>query len=313
MTRTKGRRGRYQGIFVSMPTPCNEKFEVNIERFKEHVSRLIDEGLVEGKAVLMGGVGGGESYFLRKEEHVNIMKALVDVTNGKVGTCTGVFLSNTREAIERARIAADIGIDLIQMNPPHYLKPCDEEVYTHYRMMNDAVDIGIMVYNTPWAAMGYELRAPIISKLIELDNVVGFKWMSLDTDNYLSVLHEFSRERLFVDNSYHTSVAYRLGARGFISSLANIAPKLELGFLELLESKDYVHCDDSLHSWWWEFGRFREADTAGEGTYVKALYEAAGLPMGPPFPPQRRASKEEIRRLRRILEEKGILKYAYAR
>jgi len=85
------KKKKLKGVVVSLPTPANEKYEIDYERFKGHVSWLVSEGLVESKAVLMGAGGLGEGYFLTREEHEKIMEALVDAANDKVPTMTGIF------------------------------------------------------------------------------------------------------------------------------------------------------------------------------------------------------------------------------
>lgn len=306
------RRERLKGIVVSIPTPSKKDFEVDLEKFKEHVRWLIDEGMVEGKAVLMGAGGLGEGYFLTREEHYKVMETLVDAANGKVPTMTGIFESCTKEAIRRAKYAQDVGIDFLQVNPPHYLAPVDEEAFTHYKMINDNANVGIMVYNTPWAAMGFEIRPKLMEKLITLENVVGVKWMSFDSVNFIRVLKEFSDKVNFIDNSTMTSLAFQLGAKGYISLLGNIAPKAELYLYSLLEKRDYEKFDNEhkrLHAWREVLGAAEELGYQGvvEGTISKAILQAIGKDFGPPFPPQRQVSLETVEKVKKILEAHKVL------
>jgi 4-hydroxy-tetrahydrodipicolinate synthase len=306
------RKDKLKGIVVSLPTPTTKDNEVDIEKFKEHVAWLVEQGLVEGKAVLMGAGGLGEGYFLTREEHQKIMNALVDAANGKVPTMTGIFETCTKEAVNRARFAADVGIDFLQVNPPHYLAPVDDEVYTHIKMINDNADVGIMVYNTPWCAMNFEIKPKLMERLAELDNVVGVKWMSFDTINFITVLKQFSRRLNFIDNSMLTSLAFQLGAKGYISLLGNIAPKAELYLLSLLESKQYEKFDEEqkrLHAWREVLGSAEELgyEGVGEGTITKAVLKAIGKDFGPPLPPQRSVSKETIEKIRELLEKHKVL------
>jgi 4-hydroxy-tetrahydrodipicolinate synthase len=307
-----GRKERLKGIVVSIPTPAKKNFEIDLEKFKEHVHWLIDEGMVEGKAVLMGAGGLGEGYFLTREEHYNIMETLVDAVNGKVPTMTGIFESCTKEAIRRAKHAEDVGIDFIQVNPPHYLAPTDEEAFSHYKMINDNANVGIMVYNTPWAAMNFEIKPKLMEKLITLENVVGVKWTSFDSVNFIQVLKEFSNRVNFIDNSTMTSLAFQLGAKGYISLLGNIAPKAELYLYSLLEKRDYEKFDKEykrLHAWREVLGSAEELSFlgVGEGTISKAIFQAIGKDFGPPLPPQRQISLEMIERVKRVLEENKVL------
>mgnify|MGYP000356632327 CR=1 FL=1 len=302
------RKDKLRGIVVSLPTPTKENYEVDYERFKEHVSWLVDQGLVEGKAVLMGAGGLGEGYFLTREEHEKIMEALVDAANGKVPTVTGIFEVSTKEAVKRAKMAEDIGIDFLQVNPPHYLAPVDEEVYAHYKMINDNADVGIIVYNTPWSAMNYEVTPKLMNMLVELDNVVGVKWTSFDPINFVNMLKQFSGRLNFIDNSTLISLAFQLGAKGYISLLGNIAPKAELYLLSLLENQEYEKFDREykrLHAWREVLGSAEEMgfQGIGEGTISKAIFEAVGKPIGPPLPPQRRVSKENLEKVRELFRK----------
>jgi len=306
------RKDKLKGIVVSLPTPAKEKCEIDYQRFEDHVEWLIGEGLVKGKAVLMGAGGLGEGYFLTREEHKKIMHTLVDAANGKVPTMTGIFESCTKEAVGRAKMAEDIGIDFLQVNPPHYLAPADEEVYTHYKMINDGSNVGIMVYNTPWCAMQYEIRPKLMEKLAELGNVSGVKWTSFDPVNFVTMLKQFSKRLSFIDNSTLTSLAFQLGARGYISLLGNVTPKAELYLLSLLENGEYERFDQEhrrLHAWREVLGSAEEMSMqgVGEGTISKAILEAVGKDFGPPMPPQRRVSRETVEKLKEMLQKYRIL------
>jgi len=302
------RKDRLRGIVVSLPTPAKENYEVDYELFEEQVRWLVDQGLVEGKAVLMGAGGLGEGYFLTREEHEKIMGCLVDAANDKVPTMTGIFEICTKEAVRRAKMAEDAGIDFLQVNPPHYLAPLDDEAYTHYEMISDSADVGIMVYNTPWSAMNFEIKPELMERLAQLDNVVGVKWTSFDPINFVNTLKQFSSKLNFIDNSTLTSLAFQLGAKGFISLLGNIAPKAELYLLNLLENQEYQKFDSEykkMHAWRDVMGSAEEMgyQGVGEGTITKAIFEAAGKHIGPPMPPQKSVDQSDLVKIRKLLEE----------
>jgi len=301
-------KDKLRGIVVSLPTPTKGNYEVDYEKFKKHVAWLVSQGLVDGKAVLMGAGGLGEGYFLIREEHEKIMEALVEAANGKVPTMTGIFEICTKEAVRRAKMAEDAGIDFLQVNPPHYLAPVEDEVYTHYKMINDNADVGIMIYNTPWCTMNYEIKPKLMERLAELDNVVGAKWTSFDPVNFVTTLKRFSDRLNFIDNSTLTSLAFQLGAKGYISLLGNIAPKAELYLLSLLEKREYEKFEQEhkrVHAWREVLGSAEEMSLqgVGEGTITKAMFEAIGKDFGPPMPPQRRVSREAVKKVKELLQK----------
>ena len=43
-----------RGIVVSLPTPAKENYELDHQKFGKHVKWLGSQGLVKGKALLMG-------------------------------------------------------------------------------------------------------------------------------------------------------------------------------------------------------------------------------------------------------------------
>jgi len=305
------KKDRLKGIVVSLPTPTKENYEIDYERFEEHVSWLVSEGMVEGKGVLMGAGGLGEGYFLTREEHEKIMKTLVVAANGKVPTMTGIFEVCSKEAVRRAKTAQDFGVDFLQVNPPHYLAPVDDEVYTHYKMINDKVEIGIMVYNTPWCAMNYEIKPNLMERLAKLDNIVAAKWTSFDAVNFVTMLKQFSERLNIIDNSTLTSLAFQLGAKGYISLLGNITPKAEIYLLSLLENREYDKFDreyERLHAWREVLGSAEEMGYrgVGEGTITKAIFEASGKPIGPPMPPQKRVSATDLQRIKDLLKKHRV-------
>ncbi|MDA4122467.1 MAG: dihydrodipicolinate synthase family protein [Thaumarchaeota archaeon] len=306
------KKDRIKGVVISMPTPTKGKYEIDLPKLKDHITWVIDEGMREGKAVVMAAAGLGTGYFLTRDEQVSVMKATVDAANGKVPTVTGIFDSCTKEAVIRAKEAQDIGIDYLQMNTPHYQAPYADEVFMHYEAVNDGSDCGIIAYNTPWASMNFDITPPLLDRLIKLDNFVSLKWTANDPSNLLNTLKNYSKKVAIIDNSSQSSLAYYLGAKAYIPSfMAHLNPKTELYFSSLLESKQYERFDKERTE---ILTPFRSAvasvpefniPTAGEGTDSHAMFEVFGNPMGAPVLPQYHISKKSVDELRTKLNKIG--------
>lgn len=306
------RREKLVGIVVSAPTPCDAEYNIQYDQLAEHIKWLIDSGITTGTGVITVTGGLGEGYFLNMEQHKKVLKTAVEAAENRVPIMAGIFELNALTSVEKAKYAEDVGVDFIQVNPPHYTVPLDEEVYTYYKMISDAADVGIMVYNTPWAAMNFEIRPPLMSKLVELKNVVGIKWSSFDWRNFVECLKLFADKVNFIDNML-TVVGHIRGMKGFISGIANFAPEAELRRWELLKKKEYLSYmreSDRVLAYRTEISAAEEVGHrgVGEGTLQKAILEAAGKNFGPPFPPQKRISKEGIARIRKALMDCGLVK-----
>jgi len=308
------RRERLQGVVVSVLTPCNARYEIDYAKLKEHIRWIVNSGVREGTGVIMAAGGVGEGYFLSFEEHRRVMEALVEAADGKVPTMTGVFELSTRSAVERIKYAERVGVDFIQLNPPHYMKPSDEDVFIHYKMINDATGLGIMVYNTPWCTQGYEITPELLNRLTPLENLVAVKWSSFDVNNFLRGLRLFADKFNFIDNQGLFSLGYMLGMKGFISFIGNFAPKVELHLWELLKQRKYEEFNEEWARTHFDpfaaiTGPEEQAwSGVGEGTLVKAMMEAVGNPFGPPFPPQVELTKDKKEKLRKAYIKAGIIK-----
>lgn len=309
---------KLQGVVVSMPTFCDKDYNLQLDKLRKHIQWLIDHGLVKGSAVLMAAGGLGEGYFLQDDEWRDVVGTLADATQGKVPTMVGVFELSARAAAEKAQYAARAGIDFIQMNPPHYMVPSDDDVFNHYKWVSKRADIGIMAYNTPWAMPkpGYEFTPSILRRLADLQNVVGVKWSSYDPNNFSRCLYMFSNRFSFINNTgWSFSLAYRLGMRGFIDFYANVAPKLSLKFWELIKQRKFDEYEKLYKEL--RFDPFVATERpegqawvgVGEGPTAKLQLKLLGLDAGPAFPAQTSPSQSYVNELKQSIENSGLLEW----
>lgn len=302
------------GVVVSLPTFCDHEHRVQIAPFRRHVRWLIERGIRTGSGVLLGAGGLGEGYFLTDDEFRALAEALVEEAAGRVPTMVGIFDLNAREAARKARYAASVGVDFIQLAPPHYMLPSEEDIITHFRSVHDAAPIGIMAYHTPWAmpAPGYEFSPRLLEHFLELERIVGIKWASFDVWHYTSILRLFGDRFAFIDNMLVLSLGFRLGARGFIDFFANVAPRLSLTFWELLKQRRYDEFDALyLRLRFDPFIRLIRPEHqrwigVGEGPTSRLWLRLFGMETGPAFPPQAPLSPEYEEAARRALEHSGL-------
>jgi len=241
----------------------------------------------------------------------------------------GVFELNTKHATEKIKFAEDLGIDFVQLAPPHYEKPTDLEVYQHYKIINDAVsNIGIVVYHTYWSMPeNYEMTLPLMTKVADLKSVVGIKWASLNFKNFLDVLFALRDRVAMIDNlGWVDLVKSDYGMKAFMSPIGNYAPKktaelaklfIDGKFKEWAEenAKASAHrgviMKEILRMVHGTVGK-GEFCTLAEGTLGKTTCELIGRPAGPPFPPQFNPSLEQKAELKAKLEKMGLLPLGFS-
>lgn len=308
-------RDKLIGVVISLPTWVDEDHNLLLKQQKRHIEWLVEKGITTGEAVILGAGGLGEGYFLSDEEWYHITGTVAEAADGKVPTMMGIFELSAREAAKKAQYAAEAGIDFIQLAPPHYMVPSEDDVFYHYEYVNDRADIGIMAYNVPWAMPqpGFDFTEELIHRFLELEHVAGIKWSSFNHKHYLRVLRTFHQKLNFIDNMMIFSLGAKLGMKGFIDFHANAAPRLSLHLWELLKAKKYDEFDELYLKIRFDpylktvTPEMREWVGVGEGPTTRLTCYLLGLDAGPFYPAQAPLSEEYIEGARKAIENSGTL------
>ena len=109
----------FEGTYVAMVTPFDEKGYIDEEGFRSNINYLIEKG-VNG---LVGAGTTGESATITHEEHRQIIEILVDEVDGRVETIAGTGSNSTTEAVHLTKYAKDAGADAALVITPYYNKP----------------------------------------------------------------------------------------------------------------------------------------------------------------------------------------------
>ena len=311
--------GRFQGALLSMPTFNDETFHLQLDRQRIHINWLIDNGIVEGQGVLIIAGGMGEGYFLEPSEWETLADLLVSEARGRIPTGIGVKELSARRAAYKAKYAANAGLDCIQVSPPHYLLPTEEEIFQHFKYINDAAIIPIIAYNTPWAMPhpGYEFSETLLSRFSDLENLVAIKWSTQDYRHCMKMIRLFKDRFTFLDNNRILSHGGRVGSRGFTDFFGNVAPRLSLRKWELYREERFDELDELELAI--EFDPAAQASSRpdlsaatilssmGEGPAARLILNALGMDSGPPFPAQVRQTEDAVKAYRKMMEESGFM------
>ena len=309
----KSRKEKLQGVVVSLPTFNDEDYNLLLKKERRHIQWLTEHGLVHGNGVIMIAGGLGEGYFLDDDEWRALADCLIEAVDGKAPTCIGVFELSARRAAKKAKYAADIGIDFLQFAPPHYMVPSEEDVFGHFKYVNDAADVGIMGYNIPWAmpSPGFEYRESLFERFLDLENVVGIKWSSHDINHYAKMLRLFADKFNFINNGGILGLGPRLGVKGFIDFQANLAPALSLRKWELIKAGNWEELEKIELSKFDASVRVVHPEEVswsgmGEGPTARLGLRALGLDSGPHFPAQASPPDAYVEAYLRSVEASGI-------
>src|ERR1700734_3404228 len=211
----------FRGSFTALVTPFKNG-SLDQKAFRD----LVDWQIAEGTRGLVPVGTTGESPTLSHDEHQSVVEWCVDQARGRVPVVAGAGSNSTKEAIELAQHAEKAGADAVLVVTPYYNKPTQEGMYQHFKAINDAIDIPIMIYNIPPRSV-IDMSVDTMARLFELKNIAGVK------DATASMVR-VSQQRAALGEDFNqlsgedaTVIGYMAhGGHGCISVTSNVAPRL---------------------------------------------------------------------------------------
>ncbi len=205
---------------------------------------LVDWQIAEGTHGLVPVGTTGESPTLSHAEHKRVVEICIQVAAGRVPVIAGAGSNNTTEAIELARFAEKAGADALLIVTPYYNKPNQEGLYQHYKAINDAVGIPIIIYNIPPRSV-IDMSVETMARLFELKNIVGVKDATAKVERVSLQRHAMGPDFIQLSGEDATALAFNAhGGRGCISVTSNVAPKLLSEFQTACLGGDYAKALD---------------------------------------------------------------------
>jgi 4-hydroxy-tetrahydrodipicolinate synthase len=209
----------FRGIFPALVTPFTSADQLDEAAYRDLIRWLLPN--VDG--VVPAGTTGEFSY-MTADERMRTIEVAIDEVSGRVPVIAGTGATSTRETVRLTQIARDAGASAALVVAPYYLKPSFNEVYDHFRAV-DQVGLPIVLYNLPQCAGTHFKWWTAEGMLLDLENVIGIKDTSGDLP-FMAALFEKVRSRvgIFVGHDEVAMAAFASGADGAILASANLIP-----------------------------------------------------------------------------------------
>lgn len=304
---------KIEGLFPPIITTFGRNEEFDEESMRSYVDFLIDGG-VHG---LIPGGSTGEFISMEMQERKKVAEVVIDHANDRVPVIVGTHHYSTKKTIELSKHAKDIGADAVLIVPPYYMIPTEKEIYEHYKAISQAVDIPIMVYNNP--RYSADISPETIVRMFKEGLISYAKEADGDPSRVQDmILLSDKKLPVFYGHDINTLSAFALGAKGWISGINNLIPKLcrEL-YDTAVEKKDL---NKSVGLWYKMLPLVRICCISprrrlGAGNerprwlqIVKRGLTMIGQPVGEPRRPLTPLSREEEDELKQVLKDLGLVK-----
>ena len=260
--------------------------------------RLVNWQIEQGAHGIIPLGSTGEFLSVTDAERRAIVETAVDAANGRVPVLIGAADEWTDNAVRYSREAQDAGADGLMIISPYYSSPSNDELFEHFKRIDAAVTIPIMVYNNPNTA-NVDLSPPLIARLGALPNVRYVKESSGDISRVREI-HRVSRDRVSVFAGYHPYESLAAGAKGYVSVIGNFLPAESAAVCDLMDAGKQA---DALAL----YNRMIPLLNAIAGDrYVAATKRAmalVGMPVGDPRPPRLPLPQPDADNLARLIAD----------
>jgi len=211
----------FRGSFTALITPFKNG-SLDEKAFRD----LVDWQIAEGTNGLVPVGTTGESPTLSHDEHMQVVEWCVEQARGRVPVIAGAGSNSTKEAIGLAQHAEKAGADAVLVVSPYYNKPTQEGLYQHFKAINDAIGIPIIMYNIPSRSV-IDISVDTMKRLYELRNIAGVKDATAN-------MTRVSQQRAALGPDFNqlsgediTALGFMAhGGHGCISVTSNVAPRL---------------------------------------------------------------------------------------
>jgi 4-hydroxy-tetrahydrodipicolinate synthase len=290
-------------VLTAMVTPFQADGSVDLERFRELATHLVDNG--SDGLVVCGTTG--ESPTLTDDEKLALFRAAVETVGDRATIVAGAGTYDTAHSVHLTRRATALGVDAILVVTPYYNKPPQRAIVRHFEEIAAATDLPVVAYNIPGRVV-VNVEPATIARLAEIENVVAVK-QALDDPQQARFIAEETRLDLYSGDDPNTLAFLELGGVGVVSVTSHLwGPQIA----EMIR-------------------RHREGDLDGaraihaelEPSYellriqvnpipIKAALNLAGHAVGGYRLPMVEPSDDELAQIRSCLERAGLLAAASA-
>ena len=291
----------FEGAGIALITPFTPDGEINYPKLKE----LVEEQIAAGTDCIVACGTTAESATMTHEEHIEVIRFICETVNKRIPVIAGTGSNCTHTAVYLSQEAEKAGADGLLVVSPYYNKATQKGLIKHFTTVAEAVSLPIILYNIP-GRTGVNIEPETIAYLCKnVKNIVGVKEASGNLSKLALMMHLAGDcIDMYSGNDDQIVPLMALGAKGVISVLSHVAPKQTHDICAAYLAGDVKKAAKmQLDAIPLVEELFREVNPIP----VKAAMNMMGKEVGPLRLPLTEMEPENQARLRKAMEEYGIL------
>lgn len=227
----------FNGTGVALVTPFNNNGSVDFTSLEKMVNHTIKGGV--DYLVVLGTTG--ESVVLNQKEKKEIVDAVVQTNKKRVPIIIGIGCNDTAHVLEMIKTTDFKHIQGLLSVCPYYNKPNQTGIYEHYKAVDKASPVPVIMYNVP-GRTGVNITAETTLKIANsCKNIIATKEASGNIAQCMQILKDKPKGfELISGDDAITLPLIALGAKGIISVISNAYPKEFSTMVKLSLKGDYA-------------------------------------------------------------------------
>ena len=290
----------FKGIIPPMMTAFTREGEI----YEKGVRNIVDFIVPHVQGLFPCGTYGS-GPMMSPEERKKVVEIVLDQVKGRVPVIVHVGTADTKNTVELARHAQNIGAAAVAGITPYYNSYDEDAIFAHFQQLIKSVAIPVFLYNNPKCS-GNTVSTGLLVRLAK-EGLAGIKDSTFDIVNYYHAriaLKEFPEMNLISGTEALFVAAFDAGATAAVTGLGNVYPDL-IGRMY----REYLDMDrETLMKTQEEVLVVRQITKYGPTVPTcHAILKLRGVDSGYPRPPFKPVSPEIEERVKTSLKRMNLL------
>ncbi len=229
-------QNKLTGMGVALVTPFQMSGNIDFSGLQKLVELNMNNGT--DFLVVMGTTG--ESATLTADEKRSVLDFVLEINKGRLPVVYGLGGNDTGSLVKELKTFNLSGADAVLSVSPYYNKPTQEGIFQHYKAIDAATPLPVIIYNVPGRTGSNITAATTLRMAHELKNMVAIKEASGNLEQAMDIMHH--KPDGFIVLSGDDAMALPMiaaGGDGVISVLGQAFPKTFSSMVAAARNNDF--------------------------------------------------------------------------
>jgi 4-hydroxy-tetrahydrodipicolinate synthase len=289
-------RKTFRGTGIAIVTPFKKDGTIDWDSY----AKLL-EFWIKGKVEYLVVLGTtGESVTIHGSEKQKVFSFIKDAVKGRIPLVAGIGGNDTNDVVTGFKEFKLDGYSAILSVAPYYNKPNQEGIYQHYKVLDAASPLPVIMYNVP-GRTGQNLTAETQLRIAkDCKNVFATKEASGNFDQIMQIIKYKPADFMVISGDDGITLPMiACGAEGVISVVANAYPEQFSNMVRMCLDGDYENAR-ALHYKYTDIinSMFAEGSPSGVKAFLSEMGMCGNYFRQPVWP----VSEKHLQKIRELMK-----------